>query len=208
MTNDRLNRIANTLILPDEGKKETIKTNFNTKDIIEAVLYADELVVEDLIEFSEYFEKSYSGLKSLWQFVKSNIKYKADSIDAEVIKSPRSLWSKKQGDCKSFSLFIATVLKQKGIPYSYRFAAYHGKTPTHVYIVANLEGREVILDAVYHAFDREDIYTYAIDYGMPGRKKSILNPSESYIGSIKLKSISKLALPLAVGYLIYNRLSV
>lgn len=102
----------------------------------------------------------YDTLHNVWRFVKKNLRYKADRPGHERVKSPGALYTSREGDCKSFSIAEGALLKSLGIPYKYRFAAYEPGDFTHVYVVVNLDGQEVILDAVndkgrFGGFDHE-----------------------------------------------------
>jgi hypothetical protein len=129
-----------------------------TKDIIDTILFADAFVKDRMCKFASAFDRSYESLYDLWEFVRQNITYIADEEGRELVKDPTILWKDRSGDCKSFSLFIGSVLKCLQILYKYRFASYKGNDPTHVYVIATLNGREVILDATIDRFDSEVSY--------------------------------------------------
>ncbi|MBK9728438.1 MAG: transglutaminase domain-containing protein [Saprospiraceae bacterium] len=139
-----------------DGVRKTYYEDGGTWDIIKVILMADNKLGQYMCDFASQFEKSYAGLYDLWSFVHNNIRYVADRPGLEKVKDPRVTWKDGYGDCKSFSLFLASVLKCLGIKYRYRFAAYgRSEEPTHVYIVATLNNREVILDSVHDTFDEE-----------------------------------------------------
>ena len=107
----------------------------------------------------------YATLRNIWRFVKSNIRYQTDRPGREVVKSPAALFEMKKGDCKSFSISEAALLRALGFKgIRYRFASYGtDKTVTHVYIVCKLDGKDVILDAVHSKFDDEVPYSWKKD---------------------------------------------
>lgn len=115
----------------------------------------------------------YETLRNVWRFVKHNVRYKTDKPGLEVVKSPGALFTMGAGDCKSFSIAEAAILRALGFKgIRYRFAAYGtGHQVTHVYIVCKLGGEDVILDAVYGRFDAEEPYTYKKD--IPAAKAAI-----------------------------------
>jgi len=146
------------------------------------MLEADKYIQADTSEFATYFSPTRSGLRDIWSFVKSNITYQEDPPKMEAIKSPAMLWDIRVGDCKSFTLFTASILKNLGVPYRYRFAQYRGhRYPTHVYLVATLDGQDIIMDSVHHSFDSEEIYEYAHDYDHITKAKRVV---EYRLGSL------------------------
>lgn len=143
-----------------DGVHEVRHRDGNTWDIIKVILDADAKLGKYMCEFANQFEPSYAGLYDLWFWVHDNIKYVPDKPGHEKVKDPRVTWSDGNGDCKSFSLFIASVLRCLGIRYKYRFASYDGaKDPTHVYVIAFIDKKEIILDAVHDKFDEEAEYS-------------------------------------------------
>lgn len=110
----------------------------------------------------------------LTQFCHYNLNYKAEP-ETQTVKTLASILSdaagKKGNDCKHFSGFEASVLDALGINCFYRFAAYSGKIPTHVYVVALIDGKEIIMDACLPYFDTESKYTYKVDISPNTKKK-------------------------------------
>lgn len=140
----------------------------DTSDIIRVIMdmdavadrYVDAEAAQCLVG-----EDDYETLKNVWAFVKRNVKYKADSRGREVVKSPAALFNIGKGDCKSFSIAEAALLRALGFKgIRYRFTAYDGASDvTHVYVVCKLRGQDVILDAVHSKFDDEVRYSYKKD---------------------------------------------
>lgn len=102
---------------------------------------------------------------NLWRFLKENVKYVKDPETSQRIRLPGRLIADREGDCKSFSLFIASVLKNLGMPVMFRYASYRvGGQPTHVYVVTkDRDGSDIIIDAVYKKFNAEVPYKSKID---------------------------------------------
>jgi hypothetical protein len=150
---------TNVIPIPD-GVHEVKHRDGDTWDIVKVIFDADTKLGKYMCEFANQFESSYAGLYDLWSWVHKNIKYVPDKPGHEKVKDPRVTWSDGNGDCKSFSLFIASVLRCLGIRYKYRFASYDGaKDPTHVYVIASIDKKEIILDAVHDKFDDEAGYS-------------------------------------------------
>jgi len=89
-----------------------------------------------------------SDAKRVATYVQKNFKYVRDGLQNQNIKLPSALLKEKTGDCKSFALFIAAVLSHWGYKNGFRFAAYRGNTPTHVYnYILDNENNVFTLDA-------------------------------------------------------------
>lgn len=111
-------------------------------------------------------------LENVWRFVRQNVKYKRDAAGKEKVKSPGKLIYDGVGDCKSFSVIIASILTNLGIKWKYRVAFYDPKQPNagHIYPVAIVGGNEIIVDAVHDTFDEEVEYWRAYDYAPNGEQ--------------------------------------
>lgn len=143
----------------------------NTKDIIKTVLYADKKAAWYTSSFASTLRGRtlFETCKNIWQFVKTQIPYVLDPDGEQYIKSPGRLWKDKAGDCKSFSVFIASCLRNLGIPYGYRFTSYSksDSTPTHVYVYVPLDKGEIILDAVWSGpFNTQKEFSHKQDHLM------------------------------------------
>jgi hypothetical protein len=171
----------------------------NTKNIIEMVLYADARAAYYTAEFSPTLEGKdvKQTCRNIWAFVKTCIPYVLDKKGQQLVKSPGRLWKEKAGDCKSFSVFTASCLRNFGIPYGYRFASYnkHDETPTHVYIYVPLSnGQEIILDSVWDGpFNTQKGFDFKKDFLMRntntvsgiGRKGGIKSIRQSILNKIQ-----------------------
>lgn len=149
------------------GKKEILKEFQNTNDIIHAVLEQHQINKNAFTKIAKHFDDSddYTVCRKLWEFVHYNLNYKAEP-NLQTVKSVSKMLYDANGkgnDCKHFSGFIAGCLDALDIPFVYRFAAYDGKIPTHVYVVAKCGDQNVICDAVLPYFDSEKSPTYKID---------------------------------------------
>jgi hypothetical protein len=102
--------------------------------------------------------------RKIWDFLKREIKYKKDPDGYQNIKLPGRFVAEATGDCKSYSLFTASILENLNIPYSFRYTSYSANpTPQHVYIITD---SGIIIDAVWNKFNSEKKYTYKKDYPM------------------------------------------
>ena len=89
--------------------------------------------------------------------------YKLDREGEQLIKSPGRFLTDGYGDCKSYTMFIASCLHGLGIPHIVRFVNFDGgRQYTHVYPVAIDEnGNEIIMDACELNEAGTPIYNYA-----------------------------------------------
>lgn len=154
-------KFATHLISAPTGKDDVRFPNGNTSDIIDTVLFADTKAARYTKDFAPTLKGDtlYQTCSNIHRFLKQEIKYSLDPMGEQLIKSPGRLWAEnrkssgnpKGGDCKSFSLFTASCLRNLNIPYGYRFASYSSSpTPTHVYVFVPLQsGGEIIIDAVW-----------------------------------------------------------
>lgn len=161
------------MIAEAEHKNQVINSRGTTADIMQAIVdcyNSDYAQVEDLACNMPGSDVK-SVCKSIFDFVDQNIRYKMDPFQKQWIRTPARLWADREGDCKSFAIFICSCLRCRGISHLFRFACYEGnEEPTHVYAVALDEaGNEVIVDPVYRdesgkaIFNEECPYTKKID---------------------------------------------
>ena len=169
----RTTSIDETLIvIPSTARKEIKHYDWgDTKDIMRVImLVVDKTELAAQVDkFSQQFKGNtakaqYDQLERLWSWVRSNIQYKADGGKVQIIKHPARLYEDNIGDCKSFTVFIRFVLYNLGIPHTIRFISQtSSKRLDHVYPVAFLDGKEVVLDAVHNMFDNEVPATRVVD---------------------------------------------
>jgi hypothetical protein len=155
------------LIPAPDNVEKLYYDNGSTEDIIKIVLKgcsAD--IKKGFKQFCKGFSKDEKGLRDLWSFVKYRIVYKVDDDGRQDILLPAALWERGWGDCKSKTVFIIHVLRCLGIPYQVRFTGYSGKSLTHVYALAYINGEEYIIDTVYDFFNREKKYKHKKDFDM------------------------------------------
>lgn len=169
--------MTQAIYIPQPDWKEEVKhKDGDTMDIIDTILYADNRdnhvtsrIMRDAANKLQDADP-YQTLYNVWAFVKDNIKYKADTPGHEKIKDPGYLYHYGEGDCKSFSLMIGSILRNyKNIGFSYRFVSYQNQNDySHVYVIAFIKGikRAIIVDAVHSKFDDEVPYTMKKDYSM------------------------------------------
>lgn len=187
---------------------KTIYTNGGTSDIIRVVMMAYDIESDPQIyELANSLKGSTTveTCRNIWKYLVDNIRYAADSDGdrGEMVRTPARLVHDGTGDCKSYSLFTAVILRYLKIPHVFRFASYSSrKEATHVYVVAfdtkcetQNTKHEIVIDAVAKQqlntpFGVEKQYTYRCDMANGGTKISYLagfGPSKN-IGSLDVNS--------------------
>lgn len=168
------------------------------KDIIIAVNSSFIDAVKQTKKISNQFKGStpLKTCENIWNFLKNNILYLKDPEGYQFIKQPRKFLKDRSGDCKSFSLFTAAVLKNiypKANIYL-RYASYStNNIPTHVYTIYQDEKETIIIDAVYKFFNKQKEYKFKIDYKMKVYTLAGIEESETINGKGRIKAAIKKA---------------
>jgi len=142
-----------TIIQLGKPEEHTRYRDGDTGDIIETIMAMDaessRWIRDDMAAECLRGDTERDTLRNVWQFVKSNNTYRPDPSGHEQVKSPRALFTTRTGDCKSYSIAEAALLRALGIPYKYRFASYDNGDFTHVYVMARTREGWLPLDAVH-----------------------------------------------------------
>jgi hypothetical protein len=147
--------------------------------------------------------------RAIYNYLRSAVKYQKDEPGKQVIQMPsRMLMDTKQGDCKSLALAAAAFMKGNGFKnVSLRYASYlaNDPTPTHVYAVGyDTDGSLIIIDPVYHQFNKEVKYQYKKDYPM---QISVLSGVPSDVRQAPKKKIALDPLDMAIRYINSGKIS-
>ena len=104
--------------------------------------------------------------QEIYDYMVKNTRYQLDREGEQLIKSPARFLADGCGDCKSYTMFIASCLHSCGIPCKVRFVNFDGGSQyTHVYPIAIDEnGNEIIMDACELDEDGVPLYDYARRY--------------------------------------------
>ena len=156
-----------------DNKKTILKEKGDTQDIINSVLSVFDESYSDIDDFSTQFQgrTNRETAENIINYVLSNFKYKVDPDGVQWVRTPLRLLQDREADCKSFSIFVCSVLSNLGIKNGFRFVSYTpDKQVTHVYsYFIDEDGKKVIVDTVAQiqkgvpAFE-ELKYKYKIDY--------------------------------------------
>lgn len=150
-------------------------------------------------DVSKFFKKSteLETCKSIWDFLKKEITYKKDPDGFQNIKLPGRFVGEASGDCKSYSLFTASILENLNIPYSFRYTSYSSNpTPQHVYIITD---NGIIIDAVWNKFNSEKKFTHKKDYKMKIQTLSGIGCNTCYSNPQPLGSVVMIGNTMPVG---------
>jgi transglutaminase-like putative cysteine protease len=142
------------------SKTIVVKKSGSNSDIIQAMIKYMPNAVYQANKRASIFKGNtdLETCNNIWSFLKHNIKYVEDSVHFQDIRLPDRLVKDRKGDCKSFSMFTAAILKNLGIPCKFVFTSYtDNKTPQHVYVMTD---SGIIIDAVWKKFNSEKPYTY------------------------------------------------
>lgn len=149
--------------------KETVNVvDANNADIITVLEKNFSVAVGQTKDFSKKFKSASAGEAALkvWDFVKRNIKYQRDDDEKQAIRLPNRFVNDRTGDCKSYALFIASVLQNLGYTVAFRYTSYNRNNPkpSHVYVYLPDDG--IVVDGVYNYFNKEKPYVYKYDHVM------------------------------------------
>jgi len=154
--------------------------DFSTNEIIDLILWAHPKAVQMTSALAKNIPgfTTYDYCRNLYSILKENVKYKVDAPGTQDVKSPAQVWLDKYADCKSFSLFIGSVLQNKGIPFFYRFVSFaNDPTPTHVYVIVplkefskypNKKDSYIAMDVVWKGFNQEKQFNHKKDMRTKG----------------------------------------
>ena len=153
---------------PKNQKKVITKDGLN-KDIITAIHNALPEAIAEVKEFSKNFKgkNNLETSRKIWNYLRS-LKYVKDPQGFQYIKLPKKLIN-SSGDCKSFSLLTGAILKNLGLPVTFRYTSYdiNDPTPSHIYTITKDEnGKDIIIDGVFYEFNAEVPYKHKKDYKM------------------------------------------
>ncbi|MDR0831133.1 MAG: transglutaminase-like domain-containing protein [Prevotellaceae bacterium] len=147
------------------GVKYLIGKGF-TADIVKTVLNCYKSYWTQCEEVAAEFKGAdeLQTCKNIWMFLTTKINYVLDPRGKQWVRTPARFVSDGQGDCKSFAVITASILKCLGIKGVIRFVSYD-KNPDniqHVYVVTDTG---IIIDATPQA-DKTRKFNYQANYGL------------------------------------------
>lgn len=164
-----------------------IAKNINKVEYINGDNAAIQFVVEknlfdarnEVKDFAKQFARPTitQTANAVWNYLKKNVRYKADPDGEQNIKLPARLLSDGYGDCKSFALFAAAIMSWYCPVVGFRYTSYNtrDKQPTHVYAICFDKNREIIIDGVWNRFNHQKPFYFHKDKTFPMPKISTLS---------------------------------
>jgi len=164
-----LDSLITSHIRPANHRQEMIHPDQKTDDIIQLILKADAMpeVQADTQGFAVMLAEDtlINTCHNIFTAIKAHVKFVEDPAGDQFLKTPAKVWADKKCDCKSFSLFVGSILKNLGIPYTYRFVSENkNENIHHVYIAVPDGDSEIIIDLTLTTFNRELPFAYKKDY--------------------------------------------
>ncbi len=140
-------------------------------DTVELIQEVISKTLSDTKELAKLLKASTvdQTLKNVWDFTFKHLQYEKDAANIEQVRRPARSWrDRKAGvDCDCLTVFIGSVLVNLGIPFVIRLTSYgNAETFGHVYPVALVGNREVVMDCVVHQFNYEEPYKTKKDVQM------------------------------------------
>lgn len=137
------------------GQTIAYKQNASNEQLQSALEKALPGAVAQTKEISKQFKGATDTdtCRKIFDFLCKKVKYDKDGF-TQKIKYPSALLREGRGDCKSYSLFTAAILKNLNIPFRWTYASYTPgvNTPGHVYITTD---SGCIVDCVWGKFNSE-----------------------------------------------------
>lgn len=155
-------------ILPKPDHKQRLVKRFQTvSDIVDLILVADKQnsVYSPILKGYFYTGNTIQDIRAFYKYACENIKYLKEG-NLQTAKTVPAILNFGYGDCKHFSLFLGSCCRALRIPYVFRFTSYnkYDKEASHVYVVAHVYGKQIILDGVLKMINAEKPYYYKYDF--------------------------------------------
>ena len=161
------------ILPPFLNERVLIKQKQGTGDIMKEILLVHNEYAEDYDLIYKYFDTGdvYSTCDGIWNFLKYNLVYNAETTKDQTVKSPGAiLHPGEKIDCKHYALFAGGILdaikQNEGDKWDwcYRFASDESYTNvSHVFVMVKDGNREYWLDPCLSNFDLKKKYYIEID---------------------------------------------
>jgi hypothetical protein len=151
-------------VLQPKFKKEIIRgsqTAGNIATQLKRAIYES----EQAAKFISHKFRGNSPLMTcfnLYDYCRKNIRYVKESANLQTAKTVPMILSTKSGDCKHYTTFCCSVLRALGITTQMRLISqnFYDSDPNHIYCVAIINHKEVIVDPCIKIFNSEAAYKY------------------------------------------------
>lgn len=157
--------------IPDTHDRRIYRGEGMTDDIFERIRLDVPEAIQQTREFARklYAQCGYDTeclLRTLYAFLRDNVRLCIDPVGVQYVKKPAALVydTDRRADCKSYSIFIASVLSNLGIPCRFKFCAWkpYDKNVRHVYIEVfpNDGMKRRVLDVNLKSYNEEKLPNY------------------------------------------------
>jgi len=104
----------------------------------------------DILVEKQVTPKDYLGeIRTLFEWVKSNIRYTRDIYKVELLHSARRMLELRAGDCDDMTILLSAMLKAVGHPVRLVLVGFNPRKKklfTHIYLEASYKGWWIPLD--------------------------------------------------------------
>lgn len=153
------------------NNKNLLVSRFQTTgEIAGAIVKAIKESKTSAEKLAPYFKNKskFESCRLIFLFCKNVLPYKQEPASRQSAKTINRILSDAKtigGDCKHFSTLSSALCLALNIPCKLRLISQRSgsKQPNHIYCVAIVNGKEVILDSVLKKFDTEARYNYKYD---------------------------------------------
>lgn len=150
-----------------DNNKKYISENQSAKQIVDYLVVAIDESQKYFPQLNKKFNKGnkIDNALAIWNYTKDNLVFVKEPPENQNVKTASRVIDDVKNDCKGFSTFICASLLACNIPAKLRLAGYnkYDNTPTHVYVVATINNKEVIVDGTLNRFNDEAPFTSAYD---------------------------------------------
>jgi len=110
--------------------------------------------IEALDRYGAPSHEPFAALGAIYRFVRDQIRFVPDPVGTQAIQSPRATLHFRAGNCAQRATLLASLARSVGIPagLKFRVIAANPRYPeafSHVYVVANVGGKQIPLDPTY-----------------------------------------------------------
>lgn len=160
-----------------KNRVKKVSNNQTSDEIIDYLCIAVQDSAKDFPALRKQFNSpdKLEALQSIFDYTQENFTYYKEPPSKQQVRTAGRVINDKIIDCKGFSTFIVCCCLACDIPANFKVASYNyfDHTPTHVYVVAFVNNKRVVLDGTLKKFDKEHPYKNAFEV-KPKIKKSIM----------------------------------
>ena len=105
--------------------------------------------------------------RNIYNWIRYNVRYQKEESSLQTSKTlARILHDKNKGnDCKHYTIICCSLLRSLNIPCKMRLISqnFYSVEPTHIYCIAKVNKKDIILDPCLSQFNVEAKYNYKYD---------------------------------------------